>query len=305
MAEQKVNNTDESIMDYYTSLSPSNRMTEVAIVHKSIKNGVVPESVRYGVMNNVFRGIVKSSKDDLYYFSYIPDGKFSLVKANDRDKVWEANKLLKSCSLGCDIVRMEKADVAMGSMPVVDEEQDVVAQQRLATAKHPGAAGSVTPDLPEVGRQWHEEEEITQKADAIPGGLADGKSPSDFDQDKLDEGVKVELEHTSDRSIATEIAMDHLTEDQDYYSKLKEVEKSWNAASLIKGLGQSLQRTAPRTFHTASDKEKQFLLEVVGKTPEQIEAGDTRMNPTQKVLYARWMNKSLRSKLNDLKGWRK
>lgn len=63
------------------------------------------------------------------------------------------------------------------------------------------------------------------KADKIPGGLADKKKPSDFDPTQLKAGIKVEMEHTSDKNIAREIAMDHLTEDSEYYKKLKEVEK--------------------------------------------------------------------------------
>lgn len=61
--------------------------------------------------------------------------------------------------------------------------------------------------------------------DQIPGGLADKKKESDFDADKLKEGIKVEMEHTSDPEIAKEIAMDHLTEDPEYYQKLKTIEK--------------------------------------------------------------------------------
>ena len=37
---------------------------------------------------------------------------------------------------------------------------------------------------------------------------------------ELSIGVQVEMEHTNDDKIATEIAMDHLTEDPEYYSKL-------------------------------------------------------------------------------------
>jgi hypothetical protein len=61
--------------------------------------------------------------------------------------------------------------------------------------------------------------------DQIPGGLADRKTPKDFDQKKLLEGIRVEKEHTSDPNIAREIAMDHLSEDSNYYRKLKQVEK--------------------------------------------------------------------------------
>lgn len=54
----------------------------------------------------------------------------------------------------------------------------------------------------------------------LPGGVAAGKRPSDFDPRQLRAGTEVELEHTPNRAIATEIAMDHLTEDPRYYSKL-------------------------------------------------------------------------------------
>jgi hypothetical protein len=61
--------------------------------------------------------------------------------------------------------------------------------------------------------------------DEISGGLADKKSPKDFDPKALAKGIKVEMEHTNDKHIATEIAMDHLTEDPKYYDKLETIEK--------------------------------------------------------------------------------
>jgi hypothetical protein len=38
-------------------------------------------------------------------------------------------------------------------------------------------------------------------------------------------GIEVELEHTNDRDIAREIALDHLFELPDYYTRLKNMEK--------------------------------------------------------------------------------
>ena len=61
--------------------------------------------------------------------------------------------------------------------------------------------------------------------DRIPGGLADDKSPKDFKKSELRKGKKVELEHTTSSAIASEIAMDHLTEDSEYYKKLEKIEK--------------------------------------------------------------------------------
>lgn len=64
------------------------------------------------------------------------------------------------------------------------------------------------------------------------GGLADSKSPHDFNSVSIVNGLIVELEHVNraahealkdipqDVKRAVEIAMDHLVEDPDYYVKL-------------------------------------------------------------------------------------
>jgi len=71
--------------------------------------------------------------------------------------------------------------------------------------------------------------------DKIPGGLAKGKTVEDIAKHygilssnikiQLEKGIKVEMEHTTDRQIAKEIAMDHLWEDPMYYTKLNKMEK--------------------------------------------------------------------------------
>lgn len=87
--------------------------------------------------------------------------------------------------------------------------------------------------------------ELFCEADVIPGGLADDKTLKDVMshhfpdikpgsrsyvtsfyllKDALNKGIEVELEHTDDKDIAEEIAIDHLWEDPDYYEKLKDVE---------------------------------------------------------------------------------
>lgn len=79
------------------------------------------------------------------------------------------------------------------------------------------------------------------KEDKIEGGLSDkktfedlvlknqkrGKNIDQLEKElkiQLNKGIKVELEHTKDKKIAKEIAMDHLWEDPSYYSKLKKIE---------------------------------------------------------------------------------
>jgi hypothetical protein len=60
--------------------------------------------------------------------------------------------------------------------------------------------------------------------EAIPGGMAKGKSDADFDPKQIEKGIKIELEHTGDAEKAKEIAQDHLTEIPDYYDRLDKME---------------------------------------------------------------------------------
>jgi hypothetical protein len=53
---------------------------------------------------------------------------------------------------------------------------------------------------------------------------ASGKDASDFDPKEIAMGMKVEMEHTTNKDIAKRIACDHLTEIPDYYTRLKKME---------------------------------------------------------------------------------
>ena len=78
-------------------------------------------------------------------------------------------------------------------------------------------------------------ENLLNKVNKIPGGLAKNKTLDDIvakhsiEKDKLEKqlekGIKVESEHTTDKAIAKEIAMDHLFEDPKYYDKLSKIEE--------------------------------------------------------------------------------
>lgn len=67
--------------------------------------------------------------------------------------------------------------------------------------------------------------EKKEHKDKVKGGLADKKNPKDFDSKELKMGIEVEMEHTNDKELAKEIAMDHLAEFPNYYTLLKKMEK--------------------------------------------------------------------------------
>jgi ribosomal protein S18 acetylase RimI-like enzyme len=50
------------------------------------------------------------------------------------------------------------------------------------------------------------------------------KLPIEFIEQELKHGIKTEIEHTDDKSVATKIALDHLSESPIYYQKLKQME---------------------------------------------------------------------------------
>ena len=63
----------------------------------------------------------------------------------------------------------------------------------------------------------------------LPGGSAAGKPVTDYDLGQLLKGMNWEQEHTGDRLLALELAMDHLESIPDYYTRLERME--WECRS--------------------------------------------------------------------------
>jgi hypothetical protein len=124
-----------------------------------------------------------------------------------------------------------------------DEIKTAASQGRLTIPKVRQGRRSMT-----VATLLRKEKEGTLYKEAfdehIPGGLAAGKKPSQFNAKSLAQGRRVEREHTTSNEIATEISMDHLTEDPHYYRKLIKMEKEseYKAAVSIAGMQQAYQR---------------------------------------------------------------
>jgi hypothetical protein len=66
-----------------------------------------------------------------------------------------------------------------------------------------------------------------EKEEVDTTGLADEKgiTTKDVHPEQLMMGIKVEMEHTKDKALAKQIALDHLAEMPDYYTKLHKMEK--------------------------------------------------------------------------------
>jgi hypothetical protein len=251
-------------IDNYQSITLENRDLEDNIINKSLEHEIKPLSIRYGIFNDVCRGIIKDSNENNYYFNFPPTGKFILVKADTPTKQWEANKLLKNCQLGCDLVKAleeeddehedeQKAEVAELPPAARSEEQNIAAQDSQITEHHPGATTASTPQSDESKERWHGPEPIV-------------------------------------RSVPEEEPIVSNTQ--------------WNTNSLMKAWGDHLQSTAPK-FNSIDPKQRQFMIEVLGKTPNEVDSGNTKLNPIHRVQFNQWLNKSLHSRLNTLQDWLK
>ena len=107
---------------------------------------------------------------------------------------------------------------------------------------------------------------ICMSKDKIKGGLSDKMSKKDIADkfnvsiQKIDKqiqmGIKVEMEHVNSKSQAREIAMDHLVEVPDYYTRLakmeKEAKKKWDIKESRKSNIQKLLREGVE-LHTTDE----------------------------------------------------
>ena len=131
-------------------------------------------------------------------------------------------------------------------------------------------------------------EEIDE--DKIPGGLAKGKTiidlakkydekgyydpkqyAAEYIKPKLMQGIKVEMEHTTDVRIATEIAMDHLWEDLEYYDKLAKMENPTNEG--LKDLEKELVVLYNKAFKMMPNSPAQMKVRAeIDKIRKQLES---------------------------------
>lgn len=120
------------------------------------------------------------------------------------------------------------------------------------------------------------------KEEKLEGGESDKMTIYDiakkhkFDVKKLEvqlnNGIGVEMEHTKNKKIAREIAMDHLFEDPNYYKKLKKIENNEATGSGSSGAYVGPLFGGKSDFIKKSQKETPKLKENVEVETEKVEA---------------------------------
>ena len=107
-------------------------------------------------------------------------------------------------------------------------------------------------------------------SEKIPGGLSDGEHPEKYNKKQLEKGTKVEMEHTSDKEVAREIAMDHLEEDPSYYTKLEKMEKKF-------ATGISIDNFSKEVSEMIYEKEWAIILSDYGLSKYGLDTEDIKI----------------------------
>lgn len=118
------------------------------------------------------------------------------------------------------------------------------------------------------------------KEDLIPGGKGDSLSVKNVDPNELKMGIKVELEHTNDSNKAREIALDHLSEDPKYYSKL---EKAGLADELKESLRKQIKIVLKEYYRDS--KEEKFTDAIIDLLHTAKDALSVDMEQKSKLYY--------------------
>jgi hypothetical protein len=162
--------------------------------------------------------------------------KFFGLQADERNKMvaYYANEILTAelagGNLGASMNEEEKSDYPdqMGKTFKPKSKYPKKKKKPQTTVKIDETENGMSfePKGDEVEQLGQDKEQV---GDMLSGGLADDKSPQEFDPEQIMMGIKVEMEHTDNPMTALEIAMDHLAEFSDYYTRLEKMEKDAEA----------------------------------------------------------------------------
>lgn len=133
----------------------------------------------------------------------------------------------------------EMQEIRQGGVPEVFEEIREGEHDDIMAMRHMG----VMPKLPGVHPPHYADNQyayggnIPRKASLSTTGLAANKKPKDYSENQLRIGIDVEHEHTGNNALAMKIAMDHLEEDPQYYTRLPDPEEAAQQGAASDALG--------------------------------------------------------------------
>ena len=218
-SEDKTYEKDGYIMSWNPQLEYIGLQYDMSKLNEpAVSEGVNLSMLRdLGIPND--KNAEKQAKHDIYTDPELRKQHANYPQPND----FEAN-VGDEFALGED----EKSE-GDGKLPGVDADDEgnpipAIEPDFKAMGLEPQGDGmSLEPQGDEIEQIANDKEEV---GELIPGGKGEGKSPLEFAPDQIKRGMKVEMEHTDDPMLSLEIALDHLTEDPEYYTEKETPEAS-------------------------------------------------------------------------------
>lgn len=127
--------------------------------------------------------------------------------------------------------------------------------------------------------------ESINESPEVEGGLADDMTAADIAKKfnvsllkikkQIDMGIEVELEHTKNRKTAKDIAMDHLSEMPDYYTRLNKMEKEalkyWESKDITENTKDIVYKLVKEHLNNF-DSKKKIIQEFTYLKTEQMDS---------------------------------
>ncbi len=138
-------------------------------------------------------------------------------------------------------------------------------------------------------------EETTKAAPPAGGGgdASGGSLPAPIDEEQAVAGEQREMTEIHPGAAEGVIPDDPAIGRQWHQDAMKAL------SELDEEINKSIEVFKP----SISSQEKQFMVEVLGRDPYEVDDGHSKMTPTQKVTYQRWLAKSVSQNYRNLNGW--
>lgn len=154
---------ENDITDFYKSVNPDKAEMDDDLVILVINREIIPKTIRYREVNKGFKGAIEDTSGDKYYFVYVPELSFKLVKAETEGQLNELNNMFSKSSYGVDLVKAGQVshDASEDNEDLfnIEEEKKAVGGGQASGQSQTGVSESEsissTPDMPGVGFDWH------------------------------------------------------------------------------------------------------------------------------------------------------
>ena len=131
-----------------------------------------------------------------------------------------------------------------------------------------------------------------KKKNKLKGGKGDKLTADQVNPHELSAGIRVEMEHTLDVNLAKEIALDHLSEDPNYYTHLKAMEGTYNKKAI-----KDKKKNRTDLMSLLDDKMKNVVDKENGMRP--VNKGEEKTN-FKDTLGKKETNKKISSKIKEM-----